>query len=185
MTASINIWQPTLEGKSLVLRPLRDEHFEALFAVASDPLIWAQHPEPLRFRRERFDVFFQTAMASAGGLLAVDRHSNAIIGSSRFTGYDESQRSVEVGYTFLSRAYWGKGYNREMKALMLDHAFRFVDFVQFFVGEKNFRSRGAMRKLGAIEVGDVTSPQLDGELITSVVYQMTKAAWVGHGATSI
>ena len=90
MTASINIWQPTLEGKSLVLRPLRDEHFEALFAVASDPLIWAQHPEPLRFRRERFDVFFQTAMASAGGLLAVDRHSNAIIGSSRFTGYDES-----------------------------------------------------------------------------------------------
>ncbi len=35
--------QPVLEGEHVRLRPLRPDDWEALFAVASDPLIWEQH----------------------------------------------------------------------------------------------------------------------------------------------
>jgi len=62
-TSSFDL-QPTLIGKAISLRPLRAEDFEALYAAASDPLIWEQHPEPLRYQRPVFEGFFASALAS-------------------------------------------------------------------------------------------------------------------------
>ena len=115
--------QPLLRGELLELRPLRVADFEALFAVAADPLIWEQHPEPLRYQEATFRAFFDEALASGGALVAVDRGSGRVIGSSRYHGYDAERGVVEIGWTFLARAYWGGRYNGEMKRLMLEHAF--------------------------------------------------------------
>lgn len=141
--------QPTLEGELLQLRPLRQEDFDSLYAVASDPLIWEQHPNPDRYREEVFRGFFQQGMESGGALLAIDKSTNRVIGTSRFAGYDPVKREIEIGYTFLAMAYWGGIYNGEMKYLMLQHAFRFVDSVIFSIGPQNLRSRRAVEKLGA------------------------------------
>jgi N-acetyltransferase len=141
--------QPRLRGERIELRPLESGDFDALFEAAGDPLIWEQHPEPNRFQREVFEKYFDGAIASGGAFAVVDRASGRIIGSSRYCNLKLAEREVEIGWTFLERAFWGGAYNREMKALMLDHAFRFVDRVVFVVGESNLRSQMALCKIGA------------------------------------
>lgn len=145
--------QPVLRGERLELRPLREEDFDALFAVASDPLIWKQHPDSDRYEEPVFRQFFRDAIESGGALVAVDLEDGRIIGSSRFHGYDEARSEVEIGWTFLARSHWGGVYNGEMKRLMLEHAFRFVDSVVFLVGPQNIRSQRALEKIGAVRDG--------------------------------
>src|SRR5262245_58098307 len=122
--------QPHLVGELLELRPLQPDDWDALFAVASDPLIWEVHPARDRYTEPVFREFFREALESGGGLVAIDRATGQIIGSSRYNWadlLDESEGAgceLEIGWSFLARAYWGGVYNREMKRLMLDYAFQ-------------------------------------------------------------
>jgi RimJ/RimL family protein N-acetyltransferase len=161
--------QPTLKGKLLRLRPLQPEDWDDLYAVASDPLIWEQHPIKDRYKEEVFKGFFRDALASGGALIAIDSKTGKVIGSSRFHPYDEEKEEIEIGWTFLSRSHWGGLYNREMKQLMVAHAFRFVKSVIFLVGPENLRSQRAVEKIGAVRVGS----KLDGSGQNSFVYQLT------------
>jgi RimJ/RimL family protein N-acetyltransferase len=145
--------QPVLKGELIELRPLRSEDWDDLFAVASDPLIWQQHPENDRYTEDVFKIFFKDALDSAGAFVVIDTKSQQIIGSTRFHGYDPEKSEIEIGWTFLARKYWGGRYNREMKQLMLAHAFKFVENVVFFVGESNIRSQKATEKIGGIKSG--------------------------------
>jgi len=145
--------QPTLRGELLELRPLRPADFDALYAAASDPLIWEQHPEPDRWRDDVFRRYFVEQLASGGALVAVDRRTGKVVGMSRFHGYDEERGEVEIGWTFLARSHWGGTYNRELKDLMLTHAFRFVRGVVFLVAPENLRSQRSIEKIGAVRFG--------------------------------
>lgn len=169
--------QPTLSGKLIALRPLVRSDFEALYLAASDRLIWEQHPQSDRYRREIFQDFFDGAIESRGAFAIVDRKSGEIIGSSRFYDLDEMAREVQIGWTFLGRNFWGGGYNRELKTLMLEHAFRFVDRVLFTVGESNFRSQKALEKIGAVLIRTVQLPEPDGTLKSNVVFAITAPDW--------
>lgn len=145
--------QPTLFGDLLQLRPLRPDDYAALYEVASDPLIWEQHPSYNRYEASVFQAFFQDALDSGGALIAVDNDTDAVIGSSRYHGYDSTTSEVEIGWTFLARSHWGGLYNGEMKRLMLQHAFRFMDSVVFLIGPDNQRSQRAVEKIGGIRDG--------------------------------
>jgi RimJ/RimL family protein N-acetyltransferase len=145
--------QPHLKGELIELRPLKREDWDDLFAVASDPLVWEQHPESDRYKEDVFKVFFREALECGGAFVVIDKTSQQIIGSTRFYGYDPEKSEIEIGWTFLARKYWGGRYNREMKQLMLAHAFKVVENVAFFVGENNIRSQRATEKIGAIKSG--------------------------------
>jgi len=147
--------QPDLKGELIDLRPLKPEDWDDLFAVASDPHIWEQHPESDRYKEDVFRVFFREALESGGAFVVIDVKTQQIIGSTRFYGYDPERSEIEIGWTFLARKYWGGRYNREMKQLMLAHAFKFVESVVFFVGENNVRSQKATERIGAIRNGMV------------------------------
>lgn len=165
--------QPVLHGPRLRLRPLKAEDFDALYAAASDPLIWEQHPAPDRHERRVFEQFFNRALSSRGALAVLDKATDELIGTSRF--YDVSGKdSACIGFTFLTRAYWGGSYNRELKFIMLDHAFIYVRRVQFHVGEKNLRSRKALEKIGAKLVGRLDRLKPDGSPDPTVVYEIQK-----------
>ena len=144
--------QPNLKGELIELRPLTSEDWDDLFSVASDPLIWEQHPESDRYKEDVFKVFFREALESRGAFVIIDKRGR-IIGSTRFYGYDPEKSEIEIGWTFLARKYWGGRYNRELKQLMLDHAFKFVENVIFYVGENNIRSQKATEKIGAVKDG--------------------------------
>lgn len=142
---------PTLTGPTLTLRPLRAEDFEAVYAAASDPLIWAQHPFPLRYRREVFTSgFWESAINSPGALVIIETASGRVIGSSRYYEWNPDTREVAIGFTFLARSHWGGATNRELKQLMLAHAFRTARVAWFHVGVENRRSRRAMEKIGGV-----------------------------------
>ena len=145
--------QPHLKGELIELRPLRGDDWDELFAVASDPLIWEQHPESDRYKEDVFKIFFEDALRSGGAFIVIDTQTQQIIGSTRFHGYDPEKSEIEIGWTFLARKDWGGRYNAEMKQLMLTHAFKFVENVVFFVGENNIRSQKATEKIGAVESG--------------------------------
>src|SRR5438309_9868541 len=147
--------QPDLEGELIELRPLTPKDWDALFAVTSDPLIWEQHPESDRYKEGVFRVFFREALESGGAFVVIDAKTQQIIGSTRFYGYDPEKSEIEIGWTFLARKYWGGRYNQEMKKLMLAHAFKFVESVIFYVGEKNIRSQKATERIDAIRNGMV------------------------------
>jgi RimJ/RimL family protein N-acetyltransferase len=160
--------QPTLEGELVLLRPLREGDFDALYAVASDPLIWEQHPEPERCQKDVFRKFFRGAMESGGAFLVLDKKDGRVIGSSRYFGYNEAESEIEIGWTFLARSHWGGAYNGEMKRLMLRHAFQFVRNVVFLIGPDNRRSRLAIERVGGVLIG---TRQAQGR--ESVVYRIT------------
>ena len=131
------------------LIPLESNHFEMLFEVAGDPLIWEQHPNKNRYQKEVFKNFFEGAMQSEGAFLIIDAATKAVVGSSRFYDFDEKDNAVLIGYTFIARKYWGKGFNKSLKNLMLSYAFEFVDKVYFHIGSQNLRSQMAIEKIGA------------------------------------
>ena len=136
-------------------------------------MIWEQHPAHNRYKEEVFRDFFRGALDSGGAFAAVDRKTGMIVGSSRYLEYDPDQKRIEIGWTVLARSHWGGNYNREMKRLMLDHAFQFVDIVVFVIGSGNIRSQKAVQKIGAVEVGrrDIN---YRGTIVAHVVYQNKK-----------
>jgi RimJ/RimL family protein N-acetyltransferase len=184
MTSGVDFeLQPRLTGALVELRPLVPADFDALFRVASDPLIWEQHPEPDRHTPPKFRRYFDGAIASGGAFAVLARATGAVIGSTRYHNVRPDAREVEIGWTFLARSHWGGAYNREMKALLLAHAFRFVDRVVFVVGQNNRRSRRAVEKLGAVLEGTAEATSPDGTPRHNVVYALTCARWAaGAGA---
>lgn len=166
--------QPHLRGELIELRPLVPKDWDDLFVVASDPLIWEQHPESDRYKEDVFNIFFREALESGGAFVVIDRNTQRIIGSTRFYGYDPEKSEIEIGWTFLARKYWGGRYNREMKEILLDHAFKFVENVVFLVGEHNVRSQRAIEKIGAIKLGTTTRAYGNHPPATNVKYVIRK-----------
>ena len=172
--------QPVLEGERLLLRPLRADDWDATFAVASDPLIWALHPAHDRWQESVFRAYFDDALAQGGALAVIDRASGAIVGSSRLQGYDPADGgSVEIGWTFLARSHWGGSYNAEMKRLMLAHALQYVERVRFRVGADNLRSRGAMTKIGGTLTDRTDKVLMHGREVSHVVFEITREGFAG------
>jgi RimJ/RimL family protein N-acetyltransferase len=170
--------QARLIGELIEVRPLAASDWEGLFAVASDPLIWELHPARDRYREEVFREFFQEALETGSAFVIIDRKTGRIIGSSRYylfdqQGFDPQESAVEIGWTFLARAFWGGNYNGELKRLMLDHAFKFVERVVFVIGVTNFRSQKAVEKIGAVRVGrrDKVVPR---GVVESFVYEIRR-----------
>lgn len=176
--------QPVLEGERLLLRPLRADDWDALYAVASDPQIWALHPAHDRWREPVFREYFEDALAKGGALAVLDKASGRIAGSSRFQAYDPAEGgSVEIGWTFLARSHWGGRHNAEMKRLMLAHAFRWVERVDFRVGEGNLISRRAMEKIGGRLSERTERVAMGGAEVVHVIYEIDRAgfaAGLGH-----
>jgi RimJ/RimL family protein N-acetyltransferase len=171
--------QPTLEGERLLLRPLRAEDWSALFAVAADPQIWARHPSHDRWQEPVFRLFFDEALAGGGALAIIDKASGTLIGSSRY-GEPEAKLpdSIEIGWSFLDRAYWGGGYNAEFKRLMLAHALAHFGRVTFQVGADNVISRRAMANIGGILVaGPGPVYERCGVMVEHVVFEITRESF--------
>jgi len=164
---NINL-QPTLQGSLVKLRPLRESDFDELYSVACDPLIWEQHPANDRFQRSVFERFFDDAIKSKGAFVAIDLKNNRVIGSSRYNAFNAEQNSIEIGWSFLARSYWGGVYNAEMKQLMLQHIFQFVNAVNFIIGPDNIRSQKAVKKIGGVKI----SSSFDENGEERVVYQI-------------
>lgn len=163
--------QPILSNKEIVLIPLVNEDFEALYYIASDKLLWEQHPNNDRYKKEVFEDFFKKAIESKGAFTIFEKTTNKIVGSTRFYDLEQESKSVFIGFTFIDRKFWGSSLNGKVKKLMIDYAFQFVDSVKFHVGETNYRSQKAVEKLGALKIGTI---QKENSEIVNWIYELKK-----------
>lgn len=171
-------WQPTsLKNDWVKLIPLTQDHFNPLYTVASDPLIWEQHPNKNRYQLPVFQNFFEGALASNGAFLIIDARSTEVIGSSRFYNFNKALNAIEIGYTFYARKCWGLPFNQSTKDLMINYAFTLAEQINFFVGAENFRSQKAMEKLGAIKVDELLMPYYGEPDRHNFQYQISRAEW--------
>ena len=176
--------QPTLQDDLLFLKPLTQEDLEGLYDVASDPLVWEQHPAKNRYERDVFELFFNDAMTSGGAFAVIDKRTNKIIGSTRFHRVNESENAIEIGWTFLARKYWGGRYNRSMKKLMIDWALQFVDNILFYIDENNIRSQKAVEKIGGERIFVIDGTPLEVRPNASVIYTISKKKWMESQSNS-
>lgn len=167
-------WQSHLVGELVELRPLTPADWEALYSVASDPLIWEQHLARDRWREDAFRQFFAEALESRGAFVVLDRATGRVIGSTRYYAYEPEQSEVEIGWTFLARSHWGGRYNGEMKRLMLNHAFQFVERVVLVIGQENIRSQRAAERIGATLRGVVNKVDRHGVSVPRLEYVISR-----------
>lgn len=173
--------QPTLKNEFVTIQPLRSDDFENLYSVASDPLIWEQHPNKDRYQREVFENFFKGAIESKGAFMVFDSRTMQPIGSSRyynsFNNQELESNQIAIGYTFLARDHWGTTYNRALKTLMMDHAFKYVDTVIFHIGAQNTRSQKAMERLGGLKIKEINVAYYGEPSKLNFEYHINKTDW--------
>ncbi|WP_310557191.1 GNAT family N-acetyltransferase [Flavobacterium sp.] len=170
--------QPTLQNEIVKIRPLQLADFESLYAVASDPEIWEQHPNKERYKKDVFEIFFKGAIESKGAFIIYDATSNKIIGSTRFYDFNAENSEVLIGYTFLAKAYWGSVFNQATKKLLMEYAFQYVDAILFHIGANNIRSQKAIAKLGAIKIDEILVAYYGEPEKLNFIYQIKKESWV-------
>jgi N-acetyltransferase len=173
-------FQPTLIGPTVTIRPISADDWTELFAAGADPEIWKVHPVSDRYTEPAFRKFFDSAVNSKMGFVFVDRATGRLIGSSRYHGYEPALGEIEIGWTFIVRSHWGGRANREVKRLMLDHAFTFVDTVIFWVGHRNWRSQGAMTKIGVVKREGLLTRELSGDE-PYLIFEITKERYLQGG----
>ncbi|RYE53206.1 MAG: N-acetyltransferase [Sphingobacteriales bacterium] len=176
ITNGLNI-QLLLQSDRVVLYPLHENDFEALYASASDPKIWEQHPNKDRWKKEVFQTFFDGAIQSKGAFKIVDKKTAEVIGSTRFYDYNQEESSILIGYTFYTVSTWGKGINPAVKKMLLDYVFQFVSKVYFHIGADNIRSQIAIVRLGAVKVAEQEVTYYGETPKLNFVYEIDKATW--------
>ena len=169
--------QPNIENEFIKIQPLKQNDFEILYGIASDPLIWEQHPNKERYNRDVFETFFKGAMESGAAFLVFDKQTGEAIGSSRYYNFDTITNCAAIGYTFLAKDHWGGIYNYALKSLMLNHAFRFVDNIILHIGAYNIRSQKAIEKLGAKKITEIEMEYYGEPNRLNFVYQIEKEIW--------
>ena len=166
--------QPCLTGHLVTLKPMRANDWLEMFKAASNPRTWADHVKHDRYKEEVFRRYFEDSLSSESALTIFDSNTNKIIGTSRYHEYKSEISEIEIGWTFLDCAYWGGKYNAEVKRLMLQHAFSFLDVVVFWVAKENLRSQAAMRKIGGKLRDGEYSKTDNGKQFPYVVFEIRK-----------
>src|SRR5690606_2231373 len=165
-----------LEGKTLSndlvkLVPLTKEDYNWIYAVASDPGIWEQHPDRLRYTPVGFTKYFKKLLNTDQPYIILDINTDQVIGATSFYQYNQKENTIAIGYTFLAQEFWGGGYNQSIKKLMMNFAFSSLNKIFFHVREGNIRSQKAIEKIGGKFERKYTSE--DG-LGTQIEYSVSK-----------
>ncbi|MFN8253651.1 MAG: GNAT family N-acetyltransferase [Ferruginibacter sp.] len=169
--------QPFLQNELVTATPLQQKDFEALYAAASDPLIWEQHPNKNRWQLAEFTNYFKGAMESSGAFLVTDTKTDEVIGSSRYVD-DKLKGELSIGYTFFKRSHWGTGHNKALKQLMLAHAFQYTGIVYFYIGAVNKRSQIAITRIGAQKIREEETAYYGEAPKLDYIYAIEKDGWI-------
>jgi RimJ/RimL family protein N-acetyltransferase len=175
----------TLEGRLVRLEPMRSTHLDALCAVGLDPELWrltvTRIADANDMRRYIEAALADQREGTALPFVTVWRATGQVIGSTRFANAAPAHRRVEIGWTWLARPWQRSGANPDAKYLMLRHAFETWGMVrvELKTSTLNQQSRGAMKKLGAVEEGVLRRHMIneDGSPRDSVFYSILADEW--------
>jgi RimJ/RimL family protein N-acetyltransferase len=181
----VKIVPVTLEGTRVRLEPLTLEHHAALCEVGLEPELWrwttadVRSPEDLRRYLQR--ALQDQREGHALPFATIERATGKAVGSTRFGSIDITHRRVEIGWTWIGRAWQRTAINTEAKFLMLRHAFEVWGAlrVEFKTNAMNYRSRTAIARLGAKEEGTLRKHMISerGMPRDTVYYSILDTEW--------
>jgi N-acetyltransferase len=177
---------PTLVGRLVRVEPLCWEHEAALAAQASDPEVWRWMPLAAGSTPEHFHAWMAqmielTRAGAQSSFATLDLASGRAIGHTSYLALRPEHRGLEIGWTWLGRAWWRSGANVETKLLLIDHAFEALGCirVEFKTDALNERSRRALEAIGASFEGILRSHMVvrGGVIRDSAYYSVIAAEW--------
>tara|TARA_B000000460_G_scaffold187731_1_gene135178 strand:- start:28 stop:552 length:525 start_codon:yes stop_codon:yes gene_type:complete len=138
-----------LENEIVSLPQTVENHFEGLYKVGNNLIIWEQHLDKDRWKFNNFRKYIDGGLKNREGCFTIiDKGKNKIIGTTRYYSFNKDKLSVKIGYTFISQHYWGTHINYQIKKLMLDYIFQYLDKVYFDIWKTNYRSQKSVEKIG-------------------------------------
>jgi RimJ/RimL family protein N-acetyltransferase len=180
--------EPVLLGNVVRLEPMREAHLEALCAVGLDPDVTRFTPQPIRTKEQMAD-FVRSAIAARQArsaipfvtVLLAGGSPGTVVGTTRFMSIDPVNRRMEIGSTWIGKAWQRTRVNTEAKYLMLGHAFEVLGClrIEFKTDSLNVRSRAALLRIGAIQEGIFRSHVItaEGRVRHSVYFSITAEDW--------
>jgi RimJ/RimL family protein N-acetyltransferase len=177
----------TLTGRTVRLEPLRESHHAGLCEIGLDEDLWKIIPYRVTTPQEMAEYITKAGAAEqTGSVLAfatIDIASGKPVGSTRFMNIDASNRRVEIGSTFIGKAWQRTVVNTEAKYLMLRHAFETWHCfrVELKTDALNQRSRAAIQRIGAKEEGTLRRHTLtwSGRVRDTVYFSILDSEWPG------
>ena len=174
-----------LENDHILLRPLQAEDLPALLPLTQEPSLW---------------TYFTNDLSTLAGLetwaaghfsgerlqfVVIDKATQQVLGSTGFGNYFPRDQRIEIGWTWLGKAFQGTGINAQMKSLMLNYAFDALGMlrVEFKTDVLNLPARQALLRLGATEEGVLRSHTLmtKGRRRDTIYYSFLKGEWSAGG----
>ena len=125
-----------LENDQILLRPITEQDFSLLQALANDPSLWRYFTQDLSIASDFF-TWVAPAMAAQRLQFVV----------------------IEIGWTWLGRAFHGTGINQQMKIMMVRYCFEVLQLkrVEVKTDVLNQPARKALAKMGFVEEGILRS----------------------------
>ncbi len=178
----MNIQPITLTGRAARLEPLSIGHADAL-AAAATPELFTYHYPP----RELTPDGFREAIAHFNALPAVCPFAivatelGRAIGMTSYLDIRRNDRGLEIGFTWIAKAFQGTAINPECKYLLFRHAFdqQGAIRVQLKTDLRNLQSQAAIARLGAVREGVLRKHMIrpDGYQRDTVMYSVTSDEW--------
>jgi RimJ/RimL family protein N-acetyltransferase len=183
----MNKWinQPIiLENDQVKLVPLEKAHFDELIEISKDERIWEFMPITWLGKKDLRQVLNDALTFRDEGhqypFIAIDKSTNKIFGSTRYLKINHDFKNLEIGWTWYKPEYWGSGYNKVCKFLLLQHCFEVLHTISVHLGtaDTNIRSRKAIESLGATYEGTLCNRIIwNGINRSFAIYSITDNEW--------
>ena len=174
-----------LENDFVQLRPLEMDDLENLSPLSTETEIW-QFSTIAVYDKESLKNYLRLAIdARATGkeypFVVYDKKQKRYAGSTRFYDIQIKNKSLQLGYTWYGKDFWGTGLNKQCKYLLLQFAFEEIGMerIEFRANNKNERSKAAMKSIGCTVEGILRNNVLqpDGSRRDSIVLSILKEEW--------
>lgn len=176
----------TLEGTHVILKPLTIEHAPELFEAGQDDEVWRYLSIAKPHNLVEMQAFIHGALSqqAAGHRLPfaiIDKESGRAIGTTSYLEIQPQNKGIEIGWTWLGKAYWRSPRNTECKYLLLTHAFEAQRAirVQLKTDSRNNISQNAIQRIGGVKEGILRNHVIypSGYIRDSVYFSILDREW--------
>jgi RimJ/RimL family protein N-acetyltransferase len=181
----MNVEEVTLEGRHVLLVPLAKAHVPSLSEVGLEEELWRWIPTHVR-TTEEMSAYVETALGERERGVSlpfalIEKSTGRAIGSTRYGNIDRTHRRVEIGWTWVAKAWQRTPINTEAKYLLLRHAFETLGCirVELKTDSLNEKSRSAILRLGAQQEGIFRNHMItsSGRLRHTVYFSILDSEW--------
>jgi RimJ/RimL family protein N-acetyltransferase len=175
-----------LSTDKVILRPLNNDHLNAFYRAGSYPEVWrwSLPDKCTSIETTKSWIEYSVEMTEKKQHFAFaifDKETDEFVGSTRFCTLKSEDRSLEIGFTFITPKYQRSYINTHAKYCLLKFAFEEINAirVEFKTHERNDKSRNAIARLGATFEGILRNQRIlsDGTFRSTAIFSIINSEW--------